>query len=69
MASEKILRRQVRSAESYCAANDTRLHFGLGPATTLDAVQVTWSDGTTEMFDALACDKFHTLKRGEGRGE
>ncbi|MDF1838856.1 MAG: CRTAC1 family protein [Planctomycetota bacterium] len=68
-AGERIMRRQVRTAESYCAASDGRLHFGLGEATGLTDIQITWSDGKTEAFGTLASDTIHTLRRGEGRTE
>ncbi|MBL4769641.1 MAG: CRTAC1 family protein [Planctomycetes bacterium] len=68
-ADDKIMHRQVRTAESYCAASDPRLHFGLGTATRLTEIQITWSDGQTESFGTLASDKIHTLRRGNGRSE
>ncbi|MCA9001661.1 MAG: CRTAC1 family protein, partial [Planctomycetes bacterium] len=63
---ERTLKRQVRSAESYCAASDPRLHFGLGAAESIDQIRVTWSDGSVEAFDKLMADAVHTLKRGTG---
>jgi hypothetical protein len=68
-AGGRIMRRQVRTAESYCAASDGRLHFGLGQATQLTEIQVTWSDGQTESFGTLSSDNIHTLRRGEGRSQ
>ncbi len=66
-AGDRILRRQVRTTESYCAASDPRIHFGLGQSKTLTSIQVTWSDGQVESFDELVSDKIHTLRRGAGR--
>jgi hypothetical protein len=43
-----------------------RVHFGLGSASKLDAMQVRWPSGLTEKFDGLAVDKIHTLKEGSG---
>jgi hypothetical protein len=42
------LRREVRSAHSYCSASDSRVHVGgvTGPAT----VHVQWPDGTEQIF-------------------
>lgn len=68
-AGNKIMRRQVRTAESYCAASDGRLHFGLGEASQLTDIRITWADGQSESFETLAGDKIHTLRRGEGRTE
>ncbi|MFT5288784.1 MAG: hypothetical protein ACI82F_000842 [Planctomycetota bacterium] len=65
-AGDRVLRRQVRTAESYGAASDPRLHFGLGQITRLINVQVTWTDGKSESFSSLDADSMHTLKRGAG---
>jgi hypothetical protein len=35
----------VRSGSSYLSQEDKRLHFGLGPATQADLVEVRWPDG------------------------
>ncbi len=35
---------ELRSAYSYCAANDPRLHIGLGGATRIDRIEVRWAD-------------------------
>ena len=35
---------EVRSAYSYCAANDPRLHVGLGEAERIDRIEVRWVD-------------------------
>ncbi|TDJ75652.1 MAG: CRTAC1 family protein [Planctomycetota bacterium] len=59
--------RTVQTAYSYLAANDPRVHFGLGPAARVDEVLVQWPDGTREVFGPLAADKHHVLQRGTGR--
>jgi len=57
---------EVRSGSSYISQNDLRVHFGLGTADKLDAVQVRWPSGLVERFDILAVDAIHTLKEGSG---
>jgi len=57
---------EVRSGSSYISQNDLRVHFGLGAASKLDAVQVRWPSGLVEHFDNLAVDALHTLKEGTG---
>ena len=39
-------RRIVQSGSSYISQEDKRLHFGLGKAAQVDALEVTWPDGT-----------------------
>jgi hypothetical protein len=65
-AGARTWRRDVRSAYSYLAANDPRVHVGLGQATTIDRVDVTWPDGRSERFGPFAADAVVTLRRGTG---
>jgi len=53
------------SQSSYVSANDPRLHFGLGAATTVD-FEVYWPSGSTEKFTAQAVDRLITLREGHG---
>jgi enediyne biosynthesis protein E4 len=39
-------RRLVQSGSSYISQEDKRLHFGLGTADRIEALQITWPDGT-----------------------
>ncbi len=55
--------RDVRSAYSYCAGNDPRVHFGLGKTNRIDSVSVRWPDGTTESFGPVASDRVLRLRR------
>jgi hypothetical protein len=57
---------EVRSGSSYISQNDLRVHFGLGSAVKIDAVQVRWPSGLAEHFDNLSVDEIHTLKEGSG---
>jgi hypothetical protein len=64
---DRVIRRDVRSAYSYCAANDPRVHVGLGVLTRVASVSVAWPDGTVERFpDVDRVDRVITLQRGEG---
>ncbi|HUM06500.1 MAG TPA: CRTAC1 family protein [Terriglobales bacterium] len=57
---------EVRSGSSYSSSNDTRVHFGLGAATRVDAVEIRWPSGLEERFENLPVDAIHTLKEGAG---
>ena len=57
---------EVRSGSSFISNNDMRVHFGLGPATKIDWIEVRWPSGLLERFDNLAVDTIHTLKEGSG---
>lgn len=56
---------EVLSQSSYLSSNDTRLHFGLGQATTAD-VEIRWPRGQIEKFSALPAS--HLISVTEGRG-
>ncbi|MEE2907437.1 MAG: CRTAC1 family protein [Planctomycetota bacterium] len=60
------LTRPVQTAHSYFAANDHRVHVGLGEAPAFQSVQVEWLDGTQEPFGDLPANQIHTLQRGQG---
>jgi len=56
--------REVRSGGSYLSQNELHLHFGLGVSDHIDKVDVTWSDGQTQSFTAVAVDRLYHLKQG-----
>lgn len=59
-------RRDVRTGYSYLAANDPRVHVGVGAATSIESVDVTWPDGSIERFGPFATDRVVTITRGAG---
>ena len=62
----RTLHRDVRSAYSYCAANDPRVHIGLGEQRSVDEVVVRWPDGSLERFGPFESDRIVELKCGSG---
>jgi hypothetical protein len=61
----KVQAQALLSQASYCSANDPRLHFGLGDATTVD-IDVVWPTGVTEKFPAQPVDRLITIREGHG---
>ncbi len=59
-------RGDVLSGGSYSSQNDPCLYFGLGAATKVDKLEVSWPDGSAETFDVPAVDKTLTLTQGKG---
>jgi hypothetical protein len=57
---------EVRSGGSYISHNDTRVHFGLGTATSVDRVTVRWPNGTLETLGSAAADRFYFVREGAG---
>jgi hypothetical protein len=57
---------EIHSGGSYLSQSDTRVHFGLGKATTIDSLEIRWPSGKVETFNALSADKFYSLLEGQG---
>lgn len=62
----KTVRRDVRTGYSYLAANDPRVHVGLGDLRRVDGVTVRWLDGTREQFGPFEADRIVEIRRGSG---
>jgi hypothetical protein len=58
--------RHIQPGSSYLVSNDPRAHFGLGAVATVDAIRVTWPDGTVERFPGGPADRHLTVRKGEG---
>jgi hypothetical protein len=61
----KIQTQEVLSQVSYLSVNDTRLHFGLGTAITVDA-EVRWPLGQVERFSGIRADQLIFIREGAG---
>ena len=60
-------RGDVISGGSYLSTNDPRPHFGLGQATTADAIEVHWPSGKVENFTVPGVDRIVTITEGTGK--
>jgi enediyne biosynthesis protein E4 len=59
--------RWVRGDGSYLAANDPRVHFGLGKSSEIERVEVRWPAGGCESWSGIAADRIVTLREGSGQ--
>jgi hypothetical protein len=55
----------VLSQSSFFSSNDSRLHFGLGSATSAD-IDVFWPSGLHESFKGVAANRPMTIKEAHG---
>jgi hypothetical protein len=62
---DKIQVQEVLSQSSYLSMNDSRLHFGLGPAAVAD-VEIRWPLGRIEKLAKVAADQLIWVKEGSG---
>jgi hypothetical protein len=61
-----ILWRRVHTDGSYLAANDPRVHFGLGQDATIEGIGVVWPNGSREFWAKIKSDSMNVLKQGTG---
>jgi hypothetical protein len=54
------------SGGSYESSNDQRLHFGLGQAANIDAVEIRWPSGFVEQVNLPSVDRFFAVEEGKG---
>jgi hypothetical protein len=55
---------EVRSGGSYLSQSDLRLHFGLGSAAKIDALEIEWQGGAKQVFKDVAVDRFYACEQG-----
>jgi hypothetical protein len=65
-AGDLVLYDQRKGGMSYQSAQDPRLHFGLGPHSTVNAVEVLWPSGSATKLANLKSDQIIAIKEGEG---
>ena len=57
---------EVHSGDSLLSMSDLRLHFGLGSAKTIDAIEVRWPSGILERVRNVPADQIIYLQEGSG---
>ena len=66
-AGSTTLVEEVRGGGSYYSQNDLRPHFGLGPLTKADRVEVRWPGGLEEYWVNVDANRIVTLTEGTGQ--
>jgi hypothetical protein len=57
---------ELTNAGSYLSSNDARILVGLGGATSVKSIEVSWPGRQTESYANPAIDKYHTLVERKG---
>ena len=65
-AGDLVLYEQRKGGMSYQSAQDSRLHFGLGQRSRIDAVEITWPSGVVTNLSNLKGDQIVAVKEGSG---
>jgi hypothetical protein len=50
---------EVASGRSYCSGNSLIMHFGVGTATNVDSVRVSWSSGQVDVYPNMEVNKHY----------
>lgn len=61
----KVQAQEVLAQSSFYSANDPRLHFGLGSATTA-GLEIRWPNGGKELLAKVPVDRLLTIQEGKG---
>jgi len=62
-AGDLVQEDEIRSGGSYLSQSDLRLHFGLGGATKVDTVEITWPGGGRQVEAALPADRIIAIRQ------
>jgi enediyne biosynthesis protein E4 len=65
-SSNQTQRGDVLSGGSFASSNDPRVHFGLGDAKTVTAIEIHWPSGALEKIQVAAVDRIYTVEEGKG---
>jgi hypothetical protein len=58
---------EVHSGTSVMSQNDLRLHFGIGSAETIDAIEIKWpTTQKIERFTQVKANQILTIREGSG---
>jgi hypothetical protein len=60
---EQMQSRLVQSGDSYLSQGDMRQHFGLGGATTVDSIEVSWPDGSVTRKTGVAANQILEVRQ------
>ncbi len=53
---------EIHAGSSHNSSSDPRLHFGLGPAATVDRIEIRWPLGRVQILSNLPADRYHTIQ-------
>ncbi len=58
--------REVKTSGSFASASDPRVHFGLGPASKIESLEVKWPSGTVQTFTDVPGDRVILVHEEKG---
>ena len=64
-ASRRALYNHVTTSVGFMSSSDRRVHFGLGPETVLDHVEIQWPSGIVQRIDRPKVDRIMKVDEPE----
>lgn len=64
LADKTVLTRMVNPTRSYQSQVELPVHFGLGQASQVESIQITWPDGSQQTLPATPADQLLTISQG-----
>jgi enediyne biosynthesis protein E4 len=58
--------REVKTCGSFASANDSRVHFGLGPTPGIERLEISWPSGIKQTFLNVPIDQFVVIDEEKG---
>ncbi len=65
----KMLYQDYSPCHGYMSSMDPVMHFGLGPATSIDSLIITWPDGKSQMLNKFPADTTLVLNYAAASGD
>lgn len=62
VASGKSIRTQARCRAAFMGTSDRRVHFGLGPATTVEKIEIRWPSGQVQTLNNVPANQILRIK-------
>ncbi|CAN5650640.1 hypothetical protein BH24ACI4_BH24ACI4_25000 [soil metagenome] len=59
--------REINNAASYLSSSDTRLHIGLGEATFIPQLEISWPGGRRQILQDVAANQVLVVREPEGK--
>ena len=56
--------REIAGGGSYLSQSDLRAHFGVGAATKIDKLEITWPSGAQQTFSDFPANQFYSIREG-----
>jgi hypothetical protein len=57
--------REIAGGGSYLSQSDLRANFGLGKATRVESVEISWPSGLKQVFHDVEAGKFYQVVEGK----